>query len=209
MKTLFRQLLVSCLLATIAMAFPAHAGPDQSLEIEKSAAQTNVNPGDLINYTIEPTLKKGNKALDVVISDPIPDATSFVSATDGGVYHSSGTGHWIQWDRGLLAGNTGGQVSYLIRHDDSSPLSGERVFSASVEEILALVSASASNTLPVTNDFTEATVLVQSPPTPPAVVIPVTTLSVVGLGLLILLAGLLGGFWILPGPVRADDKPGY
>jgi len=84
---------MSCLLLSVAL--PAFAGPHQSLEIEKSAAQTNVVPGDLINYTIAPSLKKGNKALDVVISDPIPAATNFVSATGDGVYDAqSNTVTW-------------------------------------------------------------------------------------------------------------------
>jgi uncharacterized repeat protein (TIGR01451 family) len=80
MKAIIRPLLILCLLTAVASA--VYAGPDQSLEIVKSAAQTNVVPGDLINYTIEPNLVKGNKATDVVISDPIPAATSFVSTPD-------------------------------------------------------------------------------------------------------------------------------
>jgi uncharacterized repeat protein (TIGR01451 family) len=63
---------------------------EPAVEIEKSAAETNVTPGDLIHYTIKPHLKTGNEAINVVITDPLSAETIFVSVTGGGVYDAHG-----------------------------------------------------------------------------------------------------------------------
>ena len=68
-----RLILLLCLslLATV----PAFA-QDQEFGITKTAAETNVNPGELIHYLIEPELIRGNVATDIVVTDQLPAATS-------------------------------------------------------------------------------------------------------------------------------------
>ncbi|RLA25460.1 MAG: hypothetical protein DRQ62_02470, partial [Gammaproteobacteria bacterium] len=107
LKLLFRLLPAIALTLTISSAAFAMGPPDKCpdttpngtpcLLIEKTAAETTVNPGDLIHYTIEPRLFRTNKATDVVITDPIPVATSFVSVTGGGVYDPNSTRPTVTW----------------------------------------------------------------------------------------------------------------
>ena len=101
-----RLILALCL--TLTVGSPVFAQNNASLSIEKSAAQSNVVPGDQINYTIEPAVNKTNMATDVVISDVLPDATVFVSATGGCVYDQ--TSNAVTWT--FPEFNQGGKPSF-------------------------------------------------------------------------------------------------
>jgi uncharacterized repeat protein (TIGR01451 family) len=151
LKSVLRLLWVLCL--TLLIGVDVHA-QDQSLEIEKSAAQTNVNPGDLINYTIEPNLKKGNRALDVVISDPIPAATSFVSATGGGVYDTQS--NTVTWT--FPEFNQGGSPSFEMIVQVDNPTGASEVVNT------VTITGDGSDGEPIEGDEDSVTVQIQSAP---------------------------------------------
>ena len=154
-----------------------------------------ISAGEEVSYAVDYGNIATADALDLKIVAFLPANVAFISASTGGVYQSSGSAQWISWDKGILPGGQTGQTSYRVRHIDSSSARGGNQFSATSEVINALVSVSASNTLPITNDSDSAIVLVRQPEPEITEVIPVPTLDRKGLGILILLASLSGIWW--------------
>jgi len=92
-----------------AVRFPP-AGPLPGLTLTK-VARTAIHPGDSLTYT----LKYGNvgtaDAQNVVIRDPVPSGSSFVSATNGGT-NVAGV---VTWNLGTVpAGLTDQSVSFTV-----------------------------------------------------------------------------------------------
>ena len=132
-KLLFGMLPACALILVISLPVFAGKGecPDTTpngtpcLTIEKTAAESSVRPGDLIHYTIKPNLKRTNKATDVVIIDPIPSATSFVSVTGGGVYDPNSTPPAVTWT--FPEFNQGGNPSFELIVQVDNPTAATEV----------------------------------------------------------------------------------
>ncbi|HEV8232242.1 MAG TPA: putative Ig domain-containing protein, partial [Thermoanaerobaculia bacterium] len=87
------------------------------LTISKSAP-ASVQPGSTITYTITYGNTGTSSATNVLIRDPIPAGTSFVSATNGGVFDFESD---VRWDIGTLnAGVTGQTVSFTVQVNATS-----------------------------------------------------------------------------------------
>jgi len=147
------------------------------LQVDLTPDRPEINAGEEVSYAVDYGNIASADALDLKIVAFLPANVVFVSASTGGVYQSSGSAQWISWDMGTLPGGQTGQAEYRVRHIDSSTALGGNQFSATNEVINALVSASASNTLPITNDTDTATVLVRPAVVPPVEVMPVDTLN--------------------------------
>jgi len=88
------------------------------LAISKSGSPDAVAPGGHIIYTLQVINGGPSNATGVVILDALPSSASFVSATDGGVYHSGS--HTVAWVIGGLARDASTSVSVLVKVDESA-----------------------------------------------------------------------------------------
>jgi len=165
------------------------------LRVELTPDQSEINRGGEIVYTVDYDNITPADALDLEIVALLPTNVVFVSATGGGIYASDGRAHSITWDKGTLAGLSTGQVMYRVRLLDTSIDDLGSQFAAGEEVVKGLVSVSASNTLPITNDFAASRVLVLRPDVAPVEFVPVPVLGGWGLGILVLLTGLSGAYW--------------
>jgi uncharacterized repeat protein (TIGR01451 family) len=90
--------------------------PDPELVLHKSAqVQGDVDYGKLITYTLDytnPWIHPDGQT-GVVITDTVPDETTFVSASAGGEHITSTD--TVRWDLGALAPNATGEVEYTVR----------------------------------------------------------------------------------------------
>ena len=126
----------------------------------------------------------------------LPSSVAFVSADNGGTPQSVNGVKQVYWDIGTLAGLSGGQVTYTVRHIDSTMVSNDKVFQATVEKVYALATISASNALPGSSDADAATVTVTPGELPPEKLIAVPVFNRPGLFVLVLLMlGLGFGFY--------------
>ena len=115
----------------------------QNLTIAKSAP-ASVTSGANLTYTITYGNSGNSNASNVVIRDPVPAVTSFVSATNGGVLSEAGV---VTWNVGTLPAGVGGQtvsftvhvnaisgtvdnVNYTIEGTGVGPISGAPVSTA-------------------------------------------------------------------------------
>ena len=160
-----------------------------------------IRVGEEVIYSVDYANISRGEALDIQIIAYLPANVIFVNAADGGIYETSASTHWIRWDLGTLSGEAAGQTTYRVQHLDKSSKSTTAQSAATVDVIDALVSISASNTLPITNDKDEAKVLVLAPLVPPALPIQVDTMSPWALLMLVLML-------MIPGYRRIKSKPG-
>jgi uncharacterized repeat protein (TIGR01451 family) len=82
--------------------------------IRKRANKETAGPGDTITYTIDVQCQEPQKTL--LITDKVPDHTTFVSATGGGVFNSV-TGE-VSW---VVNGASSASVSMTVRVDPNVP----------------------------------------------------------------------------------------
>ncbi|MEO8349609.1 MAG: choice-of-anchor L domain-containing protein [Acidobacteriota bacterium] len=88
-----------------------------TLTISKSAP-ASVSPGSTLTYTITYGNTGTQNAENVVIRDPIPAGTTFVSATNGGVVSEGGV---VTWNVGTVnSGVTGQTVSFTVQVNATS-----------------------------------------------------------------------------------------
>lgn len=88
-----------------------------SLHVTKTDAPDPVAAGGLITYTLVYTNTGTDTATNVVISDPIPAQTTFVSASSGGTYAAGA----VTWNLGALAAGGFGTASFTVRTDSPLP----------------------------------------------------------------------------------------
>jgi uncharacterized repeat protein (TIGR01451 family) len=84
------------------------------LTLDKSASFPGecVAKGSNITYTLSYGNPNPDDVVDVVMSDYLPEATSFVAATGGGAYEP-GT-HTVTWDIGIIPGEASGEVQLVV-----------------------------------------------------------------------------------------------
>jgi uncharacterized repeat protein (TIGR01451 family) len=70
-----------------------------------------VNSGATINYTLSYSNTGNMNATSVVLTDPVPSNTTFVSATGGG----TASGGTVTWSLGTLNGGATGSVNLVVR----------------------------------------------------------------------------------------------
>jgi len=88
------------------------------LELIKTAAQSHVNPGDNLLYTLEYKNTGTDQATGVTLEDHLPGNVTFVSATGGGTV----SGGIVNWNIGTMqAGAVPGSVTLKVRINDSLP----------------------------------------------------------------------------------------
>jgi uncharacterized repeat protein (TIGR01451 family) len=88
-----------------------------NLTISKTAPES-VPPGSTITYTITYGNASNTSATNVVIEDPLPPGTSFVSATNGGQLSEGGI---VTWNVGTLPAETAGAtVSFTVHVNATS-----------------------------------------------------------------------------------------
>jgi uncharacterized repeat protein (TIGR01451 family) len=89
------------------------------LEISKTDGVDTAAPGDILTYTISyKNIGYGNAA-DVTIADLIPERSSFVSASDGGIFDVNT--RMVNWTVGSLAPGESGEVTVAVRLDPVFP----------------------------------------------------------------------------------------
>jgi len=82
------------------------------LQFSKRASPVQVAPGDTVTYTLEYENTGSDTASNVAITDLLPDRTSFVSASDSGVFDDkAGT---ITWNIGSVPALASGSVSLVV-----------------------------------------------------------------------------------------------
>ena len=82
------------------------------LELIKTAAQSHVNPGDILLYTLEYKNTGTGQATGVTLEDHLPGNVTFVSATGGG----TASGSIVSWNIGAMqAGAAPGSVTLKVR----------------------------------------------------------------------------------------------
>jgi len=89
--------------------------PDFGLSYKRVTSVYPAKPGDLLTYTIVYTNGGTLDGLDVVITDPVPAHTTYVT---GGVY----AGGVVRFDLGGVDAGTGGSVAFTTRIDESTPV---------------------------------------------------------------------------------------
>jgi uncharacterized repeat protein (TIGR01451 family) len=143
----------------------------QNLTISKTAP-SSVASGSNLTYTITYGNASNTSATNVVIEDPLPTGTSFVSATNGGQLSEGGV---VTWNVGTLPAETAGatvsftvhvnatsgsvdNVNYTIRAQSVSPVTGAPV-STTITQVCPAIALSPS-TLPggVVGSLYEATI---------------------------------------------------
>ena len=119
--------------------------PMPQLIFTKASDKLTAMPGDLITYTL--TYKNsGGNATNTIITDPIPDNTSFVSASDNGV-ETDGT---VRWTLGILESLMSGSVQLTVRVLPSAPDNSIIENTATIDsDEIVLLSASASTTIQI------------------------------------------------------------
>ncbi|MEH6586204.1 MAG: hypothetical protein V7720_06580 [Halioglobus sp.] len=81
------------------------------LELTKSPSAQNVQPGDLLTYTLSAENVGNANAANAVMVDLVPDNTTFDSASPGGVELNGE----VTWDLGTLLVSDPSQVSMTVR----------------------------------------------------------------------------------------------
>lgn len=139
---------------------PPLSTPVRSLTITKSAP-ANVLPGGNITYTITYGNVGAIAVNGVVISDPVPSGTTFVSASGGGVF---GNG-FVTWNIGTVPANTTGltvtftvnvtatsgsvvNTNYTIAGTGTPPVTGPAVTTTICGPPTAVASATQSSICP-------------------------------------------------------------
>lgn len=85
--------------------------------LSKSGDPNPVTAGNELVYTLNYEVTGNAPATEVVIEDVLPDHTSFVSASDGGVE----SGGVVSWNLGTLLPPASGSVSMVVKIDKSLP----------------------------------------------------------------------------------------
>ncbi|MBI4426269.1 MAG: DUF11 domain-containing protein [Candidatus Kerfeldbacteria bacterium] len=126
------------------------------LGLQKSANPTTVPAGQDVTWTVSWSISGNANATAVVISDPIPASSTFVSVADGGVYNA--TTNTITWNLGSQAPGAFGEVHFVTRA--ASPIANGTVITntATIDsaETDPAISASASVTVTSAPDLTIA-----------------------------------------------------
>ena len=118
--------------------------PRADLSITKSDSPDPVVAGSNITYTIGVTNDGPSSAGSVVVSDPIPAGTSFVSATGGGTL-SAGT---VTWNLGTMANGASLTRTLVVQVDPSRTTNVSNT---------AIVSSSTTDPTPGNNSATQGT----------------------------------------------------
>lgn len=115
------------------------------LAVTKSADVEQAMPGEQIVYTISYESLNDCLATDVVVSDPLPDHVSFVTADSGG-WESGGV---VTWDLGNVAGLSTADLMLTVEVDALAPADSTIVNTASIDsdQTSAVESAPANVTL--------------------------------------------------------------
>ena len=87
------------------------------LTVKKSVNKTSALPGDQLVYTIGYANTGNAAASGVVISDPLPSRTTFISATGGGT-NTNGT---VTWNIGTVNAGASGSVTLTVVLDATFP----------------------------------------------------------------------------------------
>jgi uncharacterized repeat protein (TIGR01451 family) len=116
------------------------------LGLTKTADPTTVPAGQNVNWTVHWSVTGNTAATNVILTDPIPADTTFVSVQDGGVYNGTDT---ITWNLGTQNPGASGDVHFTVR--TNAPLANGTVITntATVDsaETDPAISASASVTV--------------------------------------------------------------
>ncbi len=135
---------------------PVNAGVDvvvdsnAALTLSKIASQSPVGAGDTVVFTLGYVNSGTDVAVGVVLVDPLPVNTSFVSASHGGSYDAGS--NTVTWPLGDLPANAGGSVSLTVQA--ASPLANGTLITNTAQ-------LSATNTTPAN---AAAVVIVDSSP---------------------------------------------
>ncbi len=84
-----------------------------TISLTKTASAPQVNPGDTITFTMTWGVDSNSQATNVVLTDPVPANTTFVSANNGGVYNS-GT-NTVTWTLGTKNPGDTGAVQLVVK----------------------------------------------------------------------------------------------
>ena len=91
------------------------AAPD--LIVTKTDGVTSAQPGQTLNYTVTITNAGNQGATGVILTDPLPANTTFVSASNGGVF----AGGVVTWNIGSLAAGATLTRLVTVRVDSTVP----------------------------------------------------------------------------------------
>lgn len=125
-----------------------------TLGLQKTADPTVVPAGQNVTWTVKWSVSGNSQATSVVIVDPIPGDSTFVSVADGGVYDAAT--NKITWTLGTKNPGESGEVHFVTK--TASPIANGTVITntATVDsaEIDPAISASASVTVTSAPDLT-------------------------------------------------------
>ncbi len=113
------------------------------LIVAKTGVPDPVRAGDTITYTIVVTNGASTPVTGLLITDPLPAHTAFVSADAGGVL----SGDSVVWSAGTLAGGASTTVRLVVQalpFSDPNPVIANRVSAAANEALLQTASTTTS-----------------------------------------------------------------
>lgn len=84
-----------------------------TIALTKTATPNPVTAGQNINYTMTWSVAGNSLATTVLLSDPIPAKTTFVSVADGGSYNA--TTNTVTWNLGTQTPGATGQVHFIVK----------------------------------------------------------------------------------------------
>jgi uncharacterized repeat protein (TIGR01451 family) len=116
-------IVVTVALVAVAPVCAQPTSNDPHLAIDVKAAEKNANPGEQIRFEIKAEVQRTATATNVVITNPVPSDSSFVSATGGGVYDEPG--NTVTWTLPLLVEGEESTFELILRVDN--PTIAERV----------------------------------------------------------------------------------
>ncbi len=117
-----------------------------SLSLTKSVDSATAVPGQLLTYTLGYANTGNADASGVVLVDPLPARTTFVSASHGGTLDADGT---VRWSIGAVPVGTSGAVTLTVRLDAVFP-AGQTVVSNTAVLQSQEVNPVPSNDVPTT-----------------------------------------------------------
>ena len=109
---------LTCVATGSAQVKASHAGCF-GIGLTKTVSATVANPGDVLTYTLAYSSNGTASLTNVVLTDPLPARTTFVSASGGGTY-DPGTG-LVTWNLGTLASGAAGTVTLTVALDGVFP----------------------------------------------------------------------------------------
>ena len=101
--------------------FKAETPDDQGYTVVKSVDKTSVKGSELLTYTLKVINSGETEYANIVVRDYIPQYTSYVSATNNGMYRENKERGYVTWYVKALGAKETITLSFVVKVDDCVP----------------------------------------------------------------------------------------